>query len=86
MRIGGSLLLIALGAMLKFAINANHQNTHGFNFGTAGVILMIVGAVGLVLSAILMTTRRRTDIVTQSPAGTRRTAYIEPNDSVNGPY
>jgi hypothetical protein len=86
MKISGSLFLIALGAILKFAINANHQNTHGVNIGTAGVILMIVGAVGLVASAIWMTTRRRTDIVTQTPAGTRRTSYVEPNDSVNGPY
>ena len=36
MRIGGSLFLIALGAILKFAINANHQNTYGFSIGTAG--------------------------------------------------
>jgi len=86
MRIGGSLLVIALGAMLKFAVNANRQNTHGFNIGTAGVILMIVGAVGLVVSGLWMTTRRRTDVVTQSPAGTRRATYIEPNDSANGPY
>lgn len=86
MRISGSLFLIAVGAILKFAVNANRQNTHGFNIGTAGVILMIVGAVGLAVSVIWMTTRRRTHIVTQSPVGTRRAAYSEPNDPVNGPY
>lgn len=83
MRIGASLFLIAVGAILKFAVNT--QNTHGFNIGTAGVILMIVGAIGLIITAIWMSTRRRTDVVTQGPVGARRTTYVEPNDTV-APY
>ena len=83
MRIGGSLFLIALGAILRFAITVN--NSHGFNVHTAGVILMIVGAIGLIVSAIWMSTRRRTDVITHTPAGTRATTYVEP-DPVNGPY
>jgi hypothetical protein len=86
MRIGASLVLIAIGAILRFAINANHQNTHGFNIGTAGVILMIIGAVGLIITVIMMSTRRRTDIVTQTPMGARGTTYVEPIDPVNGSY
>jgi hypothetical protein len=86
MGIGGSLFLIAVGAVLKFAVNTNHQNTHGFNVGTAGVILMIVGAVGLVITGIWMTTRRRTDVITRGPTGTRGTTYIEPADPTNRPY
>lgn len=74
--IGGSLFLIALGAILKWAVTVNNPN--GFNINTAGVILMVVGAVGLVISLIWMTMRRRTNIVQQSPVGTSRTTYNEP--------
>jgi membrane-bound ClpP family serine protease len=83
MRIGASLFLIAVGAILKFAVTT--QNTHGFNIGTAGVILMIVGAVGLLITAVMMSTRRRTDVIAHGPAGTRGTTYVEPNDRV-APY
>jgi membrane-bound ClpP family serine protease len=83
MRIGASLFLIAVGAILKFAVNT--QNTHGFNIGTAGVILMIVGAVGLLITAVMMSTRRRTDVISHGPGGRRGTTYVEPNDTV-APY
>jgi hypothetical protein len=49
MGISTSLLLIAVGAILKFAVSAS---TSGVNLQTVGVVLMIVGAVGLVLSLI----------------------------------
>jgi uncharacterized protein DUF6458 len=74
--IGGSLLLIAVGAILKWAVTVD--NPHGFNINTAGIILMVVGAIGLVISAIWMATRRRTDVVHQTPVGTSRTTYNEP--------
>jgi hypothetical protein len=60
MRIGASLLLIAVGAILRFAITP--QYSHGVNWGTVGVILMIVGAVGAIFTAVLLTARRRTDV------------------------
>ncbi|HET9692613.1 MAG TPA: hypothetical protein VFP61_15810 [Acidimicrobiales bacterium] len=47
MGIGTSLVLIAIGAILDFAVTVH---TSGFNVNAIGVILMIVGAVGLVLS------------------------------------
>jgi len=47
MGIGVSLFLIAIGAILDFAVDVQ---TSGFNLNTIGVILMIVGAVGLLLS------------------------------------
>jgi hypothetical protein len=47
MGIGTSLVLIAIGAILDFAVKVN---TNGFNVNTIGVILMIVGGVGLLLS------------------------------------
>jgi hypothetical protein len=49
MGISGSLILIAVGAILKWAVTAS---TSGINLNTVGVILMVVGAVGLVLSVI----------------------------------
>jgi hypothetical protein len=52
MTLGTSLFLIAVGAVLRFAVNIS---TSGFNIHTVGVILMIVGAVGVVLSLLWMT-------------------------------
>ncbi len=51
MGIGTSLLLIAVGAILRFAITVSIS---GFNLQTVGLILMIVGAVGLVISLMWM--------------------------------
>jgi hypothetical protein len=77
MGIGGSLALIAIGAILRFAVH--QQDTSGFNIGTAGVILMIVGVVGLIVSAVVLLARRRTDVIHRGPAGTgSRTTYVEP--------
>jgi hypothetical protein len=49
MGIGVSIFLIAVGAILKFAVNAT---TSGVDLQTVGVILMIVGAIGLLASLI----------------------------------
>jgi membrane-bound ClpP family serine protease len=83
MRIGGSLFLIALGAILKFAVTAN---VNGVDIGTIGVILMIVGAIGLVISLTWMSTRRRTDVIQRGPGGAVGTTYVTPHDTVDGPY
>jgi uncharacterized protein DUF6458 len=47
MTIAGAIFLIAVGAILKFATNFHVQ---GVSIDTVGVILMIAGAVGLLLS------------------------------------
>ena len=52
MTLGTSLVLIAIGAVLRFAVNVS---TSGFNIHTVGVILMIVGGVGFILSRLGMT-------------------------------
>ena len=44
-----SLLMIAAGAIMRFAVTAEGN---GFNVGTAGMVLMIVGAIGAVLSIV----------------------------------
>jgi hypothetical protein len=46
-----SIFVFAVGAILDFAVTAS-TTQHGFNINTVGVILMIVGAVGLVISLI----------------------------------
>lgn len=48
--IGGSLTLAALGAILYWAVSADAE---GFDINLIGLILMIAGAVGLVLTLIL---------------------------------
>lgn len=49
MYIGTSIFLIALGAILAFAVTAT---VAGIDIHTAGVILMAVGAVGLLVSLL----------------------------------
>jgi hypothetical protein len=51
MGLGTSIFLIAVGAILDFAVTVN-TNSHGVNLHTIGAILMIVGAIGVVLSLI----------------------------------
>ena len=47
MTIGAGLILIAVGAILRFGIST--VSTHGFGIHTVGDILMLVGALGVVL-------------------------------------
>jgi uncharacterized protein DUF6458 len=49
MGLGVSIFLIAIGAILTWAVNAS---VSGLEIQTIGVILMVVGALGLVLSMI----------------------------------
>ena len=58
MGIGTSIFLIALGAILKFAVS---DAIEGVDLATIGVILMVVGIVGLIISFIWMNqaSRRR---------------------------
>ena len=49
MGIGVSLFLIAVGAILAFAVNVT---TSGFDINTIGWILMAVGVLGLLLSML----------------------------------
>ncbi|MEA2450843.1 MAG: hypothetical protein QOG63_2775, partial [Thermoleophilaceae bacterium] len=58
MGIGTSVFLIAVGAILKFAV---HASVSGLSLQTVGVILMVVGVVGLIASFMWasMASRRR---------------------------
>ena len=57
MSIGGSLFLIAVGAILYFAVTAQFV---GIEIQTVGLILMIIGLLGLVLALYFMSRARRT--------------------------
>lgn len=56
MTIGAALLLIAVGAILHFAVTAQ---VAGIDLQTVGTILMVVGVVGFVVSLALLMPRRR---------------------------
>jgi hypothetical protein len=63
MGIGTSIFLIAVGAILKFAVTAS---VSGIDLATVGVILMVAGALGLLLSLFILsraTDRRTTTVV-----------------------
>lgn len=51
MTIGGSIFLIALGAILKFAVT---YTLAGIDIQVVGVILMVAGGIGLILGLFLM--------------------------------
>ena len=73
MGIGTSIFLIAVGAILDFAVDVR---TQGFNLHTIGVILMVVGAIGIVLSLLFWSSwggfsSRRTIVDSTGPAGRR---------------
>jgi hypothetical protein len=51
MGIGTSIFLIAVGAILRFAVTASLS---GIELATVGVILMVVGIVGLLISLLVL--------------------------------
>jgi hypothetical protein len=55
MGIGTSLLLIAVGAILKFAVT---DAIGGIELATVGLILMAVGILGLLISLFLLSQAR----------------------------
>jgi hypothetical protein len=73
MRVGVGLVLIAIGAILKFAVTG--QIT-GINVQTVGVVLMIVGVIGLLITLVRLSVRRRTDVIHRG----RDVTYVEPAD------
>ena len=62
MGIGTSIFLIAVGAILYFAVNAH---VSGIDITTVGLILMICGVLGLVISLFLMNSARRDSTVSR---------------------
>ena len=71
---GFSTVAIAVGAVMYWAVTFQG---HGFRFSTVGVILMVVGAIGLVISTIVFAVSRR-------PADGRRHAYDKQTIDADG--
>jgi phosphate/sulfate permease len=61
MGIGTSLVIMAIGALMTFAVEVD--NAEGFNINTAGIILMILGAIGLLASIAIWGPRRERTVV-----------------------
>jgi hypothetical protein len=59
MTIGTSLFLIAVGAILKFAV---HWHIGAVDLHVAGIVLMAVGGLGLALGLLLLWRGRPTDV------------------------
>src|SRR2546426_1342105 len=76
MGLGVSLILIAVGAVMAWAV---HVSTSGFNIHTVGYILLVVGIIGGVLSMIFWSswagpgyfTRSRRPYVDEGPPASK---------------
>ena len=79
MRIGAGLLLIAVGAILRFGIST--VATHGVAIHTIGDILMLVGVLGVVLWLVIWAPwsrgRRRPAYRDEAPVYREERAYHE---------
>ncbi len=76
MGVGTSIFLIAVGAILKFAVTAE---VSGIELATVGVILMIVGIIGLALSLMYLARADRGAVV-------RRDRVVERDPYHRDPY
>lgn len=77
MTIAGSLILFAIGAILKFAVTAT---VSGVDLGIVGIILMVVGAIGFVVGLTIMVMRRRTGVVSHVEGPGTHTTYVSPTN------
>jgi hypothetical protein len=57
MTVGGSIFLIAVGAILRYAVT---DSISGINLMTVGLILMIAGIVGLLIGLFMYANASRT--------------------------
>lgn len=72
MGIGIGIFLIAVGAVLAFAVDAT---VSGIDIQTMGVILMVVGILGLAVDLLIFAPRRRT--VVDGTSTTPRARVVE---------
>jgi len=72
MGIGGSIFLLALGAILAFAVNADIS---GLDINIVGYVLMLAGLVGLVITIWYWNSRRRPAVVQPQRVVTDDPAY-----------
>ena len=72
MGIGTSIFMIAVGAILYWAVNVDIS---GLELSTIGLILMILGIVGLVISLFLVSSASRRGVATDRPIARERDVY-----------
>jgi hypothetical protein len=73
MGIGGSIFLLALGAILAFAVNAQIS---GIDINIVGWVLMVAGLVGLITTIWFWNSRRRT-VVAERPVVRQNTEVVD---------
>jgi hypothetical protein len=59
-----------------------HRQVTGINVQTVGVVLMIVGVIGLLITFVRLSVRRRTDVIHRG----RDVTYLEPADPADPRY
>jgi hypothetical protein len=78
MALGTSLFLIAVGAILRYAVS---DSLEGIDIPTIGLILLIIGVIGLLISLFTMTLwdrDRRRGVVEERRVVDRRDPYRDP--------
>jgi hypothetical protein len=86
MSIGASIFLLVVGAILTFAVEVT---TEGFNLNTVGIILMIAGVLGLLLSLLFWSNfspYRRRGIVPEETLGPPEGRVVEERRRVERDY
>jgi hypothetical protein len=76
MSTGAAITLIAVGAILRFALSPG--SPHGLNVHVVGVVLILAGVLGLVLSLLLL-------LVRTGPRQSRRLTRQRPSGYDNRP-
>jgi hypothetical protein len=79
MALGTSLFLIAVGAILRYAVS---DSVPGIDLPVIGLILMVVGVIGMLISFFMMTMwdrdRRGPGVVEERRVVDRRDPYRDP--------
>ncbi|MDO8308674.1 MAG: DUF6458 family protein [Actinomycetota bacterium] len=81
MGIGFSIFLLAVGAILAFAVNAT---VAGLDISIVGWILMAAGVIGLILTMVVLAPRRRRTVTETTVTPVAATAPVATTTSVTG--
>ncbi|MEN3303949.1 MAG: hypothetical protein V7603_151 [Micromonosporaceae bacterium] len=81
MGIGGSIFLIALGAILAWAV---HIQVGWLDLRVVGWVLMVAGLAGLILTLWFWSNRRR-QVTTTNPVSVERERYVESDEPIVPP-
>jgi len=75
MGLGTSIFLIAVGAILRFAVTAT---VSGISLATVGTILIIVGIIGLLISLFYIMSADRRAVAAPRERVVERDPYVDP--------